>query len=299
MKSSDLIDLVSNTEVKRLTDTIFVKLEGGNLSGSIKSRTALYMIMGAERRGELKSGGTVIEPTSGNTGIAIACIAKKLGYKSVIVMPDGMSKERTDMILSYGGEVVITEKSKGMQGAIDKAEEIKNRTPNSVILGQFTNEDNVVAHYETTAPEIEDCFDGDIDIIVGGIGTGGTMTGIGRYFKDNDYETLIVGVEPLSSAILNGGSVGEHKIQGIGANFIPEVLDQDVLDIVIDVSDEEAEEGVKELYNKFGLKLGISSGAVYVACKELDEMYPNSRILFISADGEDRYKSMNLYGEEK
>ena len=296
MNIEELGNVIGNTPIQKLGETnIFVKLENFNPAGSIKDRTAYFMIKGAIERGDLKEGGIVIEPTSGNTGIGIAYICQKLGYKSIIVMPEGVTRERIDMISSFGAEVLLSKKEDGMKGAIALAEEIKAKNNGSVILGQFDNEDNVLAHEKTTAVEIDRYFKGNVDIIIAGVGTGGTISGLGRFFKKQSKNKIVVGVEPKESPMITKGYSANHTIYGIGANFVPSILDRNVIDFFQTVSSEEALEGVKELYNLYGLKLGVSSGASYFVAKKFSIVYPNKKIVFIAPDGEDRYKSLNLY----
>ncbi|MBQ7374068.1 MAG: cysteine synthase family protein [Clostridia bacterium] len=286
---------LGKTPIKRLGDTnLFVKLESCNLAGSIKDRTAFFMIRGAIEKGLIYSGGTFIEPTSGNTGIGIAYICQKLGYKSIIVMPKGVTSERIRLIESLGGRVEISD-GDGIKGAISVAEKLNKEIENSVILGQFKNQDNPLAHEKTTAPEIDRYFKGDIDIIIAGVGTGGTITGLGRYFKKQSKNKMIIGVTAEGSAIVNNGVGVNHKIFGIGSNIIPQVLDRSVVDMILPVSEEETYSSVKEIYQKYGLKLGVSSGACYAIAKKVEIVYPKRKIIFISADGEDRYSSLNLY----
>lgn len=297
MKISEIENLIGNTPIKRLGETnLYVKLEGENPAGSIKDRTALYMIKGAIEKGLVSRGGVFIEPTSGNTGIGIAFIAQKLGYKSIIVMPEGVTKERIGLIESFGGEVVLSKGEQGISGAIEKAEEIQTKTPNSTVLAQFKNSDNPLAHQKTTAPEIDKYFKGGIDVIVAGVGTGGTVTGLGRYFKKQSKNKIIIGATADKSAILNGGVGEHHKIYGIGSNIIPPVLDRSVVDMILPVTEEEAYRSVKELYQKYGLKLGVSTGACYAVAKKTAIVYPKKKIVFISADGANRYSSLNIYG---
>jgi len=296
MDICELEKIIGNTPVKQLGNTdIYVKLEQYNPAGSIKDRAALFMIEGAEKNGELKKGGLIIEPTSGNTGIGIAYVCKMLGYKAVIVMPDSMSVERINIIKSYGAEVVLTPGALGIKGSVDKAEEINKKTEGSIIAGQFYNPDNKLAHIKTTAPEIDGYFKGTLGCVIAGIGTGGTVSGIGEYFKKNEPTVKIFGVEPASSPLLTKGFAGSHKIQGIGANFVPTLLNKSVIDGYYDITDGEAFDGVKELYKLYGLKLGISSGAAYSAAKKYSLKNKGQKVLFISPDGEDRYLSMNLY----
>ena len=286
---------LGNTPLQRLGESnLYVKLEGFNPAGSIKDRTALYMIKGAIKKGLIKEGGTFIEPTSGNTGIGIAYICQKLGYKSIIVMPKGVTKERIALIESYGGRVEISD-GDGIDGAIALAKRLNGEIENSTVLAQFENEDNALAHQKTTAPEIDHYFKGNVDVIVAGVGTGGTITGLGRYFKKQSKNKIIIGVTASKSAILNNGKGEHHTIYGIGSNIIPAVLDKSVVDMILPITEEEAYQGVKELYQKYGLKLGVSTGATYVIAKKASLVYPKKRIVFISADGADRYTSLNLY----
>ena len=294
MKIEELEKLIGNTPIKQLEKNLFVKLESENLAGSIKDRVAFYMIKGAIQKGKILEGGTFIEPTSGNTGIGIAYIAQKLGYKSIIVMPNGVTQERIDLIKSYGGEVELSPKEEGIKGAIALAKRLESERENSLVLGQFDNEDNPLAHQKTTAPEIDRFFKGDIDVIVAGVGTGGTVTGIGRFFKKQSKNKIIIGATADKSAILNGGVGEHHKIYGVGSNIIPPVLDRSVVDMILPVTEEEAYQAIKEIYQKYGLKLGVSSGATYCIAKKAQVVYPNKKIIFISADGADRY-SPKLY----
>lgn len=286
---------IGNTPIQRLGETnLYVKLESFNLAGSIKDRTALYMIKGAIEKGLIKEGGTFIEPTSGNTGIGIAYICNKLGYKSIIVMPKGVTKERIALIETYGGKVEIAE-GDGIDSAICRAQELNEEIENSCVLAQFENEDNPLAHQKTTAPEIDHYFKGNIDVIVAGVGTGGTITGLGRYFKKQSKNKVVIGATASKSALMNNGVGEHHTIFGIGSNIIPPVLDKSVVDMILPVTEEEAYQGVKELYQKYGLKLGVSTGATYVIAKKASLVYPKKKVVFISADGADRYASLNLY----
>ncbi|MBR2384632.1 MAG: cysteine synthase family protein [Clostridia bacterium] len=286
---------IGNTPIQRLGETnLYVKLEGYNLAGSIKDRTALYMIKGAIEKGLVKEGGTFIEPTSGNTGIGIAYICQKLGYKSIIVMPRGVTQERISLIESYGGKVELAE-GDGIDSAIDLAKKLNDKMENSCVLSQFENEDNPLAHQKTTAPEIDHYFKGNIDVVVAGVGTGGTITGLGRYFKEQSKNKIIIGATASKSALINNGKGEHHTIFGIGSNIIPPVLDRGVVDMILPVTEEEAYQGVKELYQKYNLKLGVSTGATYVIAKKASLVYPKKKVVFISADGADRYVSLNLY----
>ena len=295
MTIKELEGQIGGTPIQRLGETnLYVKLEEFNPAGSIKDRTALYMIKGAIEKGCIKEGGTFIEPTSGNTGIGIAYICNKLGYKSIIVMPKGVTQERVDLIQSYGGRVEIAE-GKGIDSAISLAKKLNCEIENSLVLAQFENEDNALAHQKTTAPEIDHFFKGAIDVIVAGVGTGGTITGLGRYFKKQSKNKIIIGATASKSALLNNGVGEHHTIYGVGSNIIPPVLDKSVVDMILPVTEEEAYLGVKELYQKYGLKLGVSTGATYVIAKKASLVYPKKKIVFISADGANRYASLNLY----
>lgn len=303
---NSLSQIVGNTPMLELKNSkskygfsacVFAKLEYFNPAGSVKDRVALNMIEAAEQNGSLKAGGTIIEPTSGNTGIGIAAICAAKGYKAVIVMPETMSIERRKLIASYGAEVVLTDGKKGMNGAIAKAEELNRETPNSIIAGQFYNPANPDAHYKTTAPEIFNDLDGKVDAVVCGIGSGGTITGIGRYLKEKNSNIKIIGVEPLSSPFLTTGKTGAHKIQGIGAGFIPENLDTKIYDELITVSDDDAISFAKDLAKKEGLSVGISSGAAFcaaVAVAKREEMQ-GKNVVVILPDGGSRYLSTELF----
>ncbi|MBO5286337.1 MAG: cysteine synthase A [Clostridia bacterium] len=299
-------ELIGNTpilELQRLKKelflkaNIFAKLESFNPAGSIKDRVALAMIEDAERAGLLVKGSVIIEPTSGNTGIGIALVAKVKGYKAVIVMPDNMSVERINLLKAYGAKVVLTDSKLGMKGAIAKAEDLKRTLPYAVILGQFDNLANPEAHYKTTGKEIYDAFDGRVDFLVAGIGTGGTISGTGKYLKENIDGVKIVGVEPLSSPLLTKGTSGSHKIQGIGANFIPKTLDLSVIDFIEDVSDEDAYNTAKLLSLYEGIIVGVSSSASLVAAIKLASLDENAgkNIVVIFPDSGERYLSTEDY----
>ena len=295
MTLGEIEKTLGKTPIRRLGESqIFVKLEGSNPAGSIKDRTAFFMIKGAIEKGLILKGGTFIEPTSGNTGIGIAYICQKLGYKSIIVMPKGVTKERISLIERYGGQAVVSD-GDGIKDAIALAEKLNGEIENSFLLGQFKNQDNPLAHQKTTAVEIDNFFKGDIEIVIAGVGTGGTITGLGRYFKKQSKNKIVIGVTAEGSAIVNNGVGKHHKIFGIGSNVIPQVLDRSVVDMILPISEEDAYLGVKELYQKYGLKLGVSSGACYAIAKKTALVYPKKKIVFISADGEDRYSSLNLY----
>lgn len=292
-----LLELKQYAEKHNLNSRILAKLEYFNPAGSVKDRVALNMIEESERSGKLKKGSTIIEPTSGNTGIGLAAYAAARGYKVILTMPETMSIERINLIKAYGAEVVLTDGKKGMKGAAEKAEELKNSIPNSIIMGQFDNAANPAAHYQTTAPEIYDDTDGKIDIFVAGIGTGGTISGVGKYLKEKNPSIKIVAVEPLSSPLLTKGVAASHKIQGIGANFVPSILDLTVVDEIIAVPDEAAMNTGKELGRVEGFLVGISSGAALWAAKTLAERSENEgkTIVVLMPDTGDRYLSTPMF----
>lgn len=303
---NSLSQVVGNTPLLSLNNSknkygflgsVFAKLEYYNPAGSVKDRVALNMIETAEQNGSLKAGGTIIEPTSGNTGIGIAAICAAKGYKAVIVMPETMSIERRKLIASYGAEVVLTDGKRGMTAAIEKAEELNRETENSIIAGQFYNPANPEAHYKTTAPEIYNDLEGKVDAVVCGIGSGGTITGIGRYLKEKNSNVKIIGVEPLSSPFITAGKAGAHKIQGIGAGFIPENYDASVCDEVITIADDDAISFSKALSRDEGLSVGISSGAAFCAAVEVAkrEDMKGKNIVVILPDGGSRYLSTELF----
>ena len=279
--------------------TILAKLEYLNPAGSAKDRAALFMVNDAEKRGVLKPGGTVIEPTSGNTGIGLAMVAVSRGYRVIIVMPDSMSKERRTLMTAYGAELVLTPGSEGMKGAIEKAESLKEEIPGSFILGQFENPANAEAHYRTTGPEIWEDTEGRVDLFVAGVGTGGTVTGVGRYLKEQNPEVKIIAVEPASSPLLSKGYAGPHGLQGIGANFVPELLDREIYDEVITVTEEEAFGAARTLAKTEGILCGISSGAALFAGETLAKRKENTgkNIVVFLPDTGDRYLSTSLYEE--
>ena len=278
---------------------IFVKLESFNPASSVKDRIALAMIEDAEEKGVLKKGITIIEPTSGNTGIGLASMATAKGYKIVIVMPETMSIERRKIMKAYGAELVLTEGAKGMKGAIEKADELHRLTPNSIILGQFVNPANPKTHHDHTGPEIYRDLDGKVDLFVAGVGTGGTITGVGRYLKHMNKDVKIVAVEPKSSPVLSEGHPGPHKIQGIGAGFVPDTLDTKVYDKVIPVEDEDAFETSRYIGKREGILVGISSGAaLWAAIQEAkDPANAGKNIVALLADTGERYLSTALFQE--
>ena len=277
---------------------IFAKLEAFNPAGSVKDRIAKAMIEDAERRGILKAGATIIEPTSGNTGIGLASIGTAKGYRVILTMPETMSVERRNLIKAYGGEIVLTEGAKGMKGAIARAEELKEEIDGSVILGQFVNPANPAAHFATTGPEIFEALGGKVDIFVAGVGTGGTITGVGQYLKSKNPEIKVVAVEPASSPVLSKGVAGAHKIQGIGAGFVPDVLDTKVYDEVIAVENDDAFATGKKLGRSEGFLVGISSGAALFAALQLSKRAENrgKNIVVLLPDTGERYLSTPLFG---
>ena len=272
---------------------IIAKVEGLNPAGSVKDRAALAMLMDAENKGLIGPGSVIIEPTSGNTGIGLASVAAARGYKMVIVMPDTMSVERRNMMKAYGASLVLTEGAKGMKGAIEKANELAAGTPGSFIPGQFSNPANPAVHRRTTGPEIWRDLDGNVDIFVAGIGTGGTLSGAGAYLKEQNPKIRVVGVEPEDSPVLSEGRAGAHKIQGIGAGFVPEVLDTHIYDEIIKVSNDDAFETGREIARREGLLVGISAGAAVFAASVLAKKTENAgkNIVVILPDNGDRYLS--------
>ena len=308
MVAKRLTDLIGRTpllELNRFSATnaidtpIIAKVEYFNPGGSVKDRIALAMIEDAEEKGILKPGATIIEPTSGNTGIGLAAVAAAKGYKIIIVMPETMSVERRKLMKAYGAELVLTEGAKGMKGAIDKAQEIADSTPNSFIPGQFVNPANPAAHKKTTGPEIWEDTDGKVDIFVAGVGTGGTVTGVGEYLKEKNPSVKIVAVEPATSAVLSTGVAGAHKIQGIGAGFVPDVLNTKVYDEIIPVSNEDAFAFGKRMGREEGVLVGISSGAALAAAVSLAKRPENKgkTIVALLPDTGDRYLSTDLFSE--
>ena len=292
-----LLELTHMEEKLALPAKVLAKLEYFNPAGSAKDRVALSMIRDAEERGILKEGSTIIEPTSGNTGIGLACVAAARGYRTIIVMPDSMSAERQMLMGAYGAELVLTPGAQGMTGAIAKAEELAKEIPGSFIPDQFGNPANSKAHYETTGPEIWTDTDGNVDIFVAGVGTGGTITGTGRYLKEKKPDVQIVAVEPYDSPLLSGGKAGPHGLQGMGANFIPTVLDTTVYDRVIPVTTAQAFEAARLMGKVEGILVGISSGAALHAALELAKKSENAgkRIVVLLPDTGDRYLSTDLF----
>ena len=297
-----ILDAIGNTPLIEVEDSparVLVKVEGTNPGGSIKDRIAKNMIEKAEKAGLLKPGATIIEPTSGNTGIGLAMVGAAKGYKVIMIMPETMSIERRKLLKAYGAQVVLTPGAQGMKGAIAKAEELHKEIPDSFIPSQFTNPSNPEIHYLTTGPEIWEDTDGQVDIFVAGVGTGGTLSGTGKYLKEKNPEIKVYAVEPETSPVLSEGKAGPHKIQGIGAGFVPETLDTTIYDGVLKISDQQAFEGGRDLARKKGILAGISSGANYEAAKQLAAKPENAgkTIVTVLPDTGDRYLSTALFEE--
>ncbi len=303
-----ITDLIGGTPLLKLTNyirdhhldaTIYGKLEYFNPAGSVKDRIAKAMIDDAEQKGVLKPGAVIIEPTSGNTGIGLAAVAAARGYKIILTMPETMSIERRNLLKAYGAKIVLTEGSKGMKGAIEKAQELASETPGSFIPGQFTNMANPTAHFRTTGPEIWEDTDGKVDIFVAGVGTGGTLSGVGEYLKSKNPNVKVIAVEPAGSPVLSKGTSGPHKIQGIGAGFIPDTLNTKIYDEIIAVENEDAFETGRTLARREGLLVGISSGAAVFAATELAKRPENKgkRIVVLLPDTGERYLSTPMFSE--
>ena len=295
--STPLLELKQIEKTELLQAKVLAKLEAFNPGGSAKDRVALAMIRDAEDRGLLKEGSVIIEPTSGNTGIGLACIAAVRGYRAIIVMPDSMSQERQKLMKGYGAELVLTPGALGMQGAVDKAEELAKQIPGSFIPAQFDNPANAAAHYAATGPEIWQDTNGQVDIFVAGVGTGGTITGVGKYLKEKNPNIKIYAVEPAGSPLLSKGLAGKHGLQGIGANFIPSVLDTAIYDEVIPVTEEEAYQAARLAGTKEGILVGISSGAALHAALKLASLLENKgkTIVTVLPDTGERYLSTPLF----
>ena len=305
---SSITELIGNTPIIELKNIekefglsakLFAKVEYFNPAGSVKDRVALAMIEDAEKKGIIKKGATIIEPTSGNTGIGLSMVATTKGYKAIIVMPDTMSIERRKLMKAYGATVVLSDGKLGMKGAIAKAKELNETIPNSFIPSQFDNPSNVLAHYNNTGKEIFDALDGNIDVFVAGVGTGGTITGVGKFLKEKNEDIKVVAVEPESSPVLSKGESGPHKIQGIGAGFVPSILDKKVIDEIMTVNNDEAFAYGKMVGLKEGFLVGISSGAALCAAVRLAQRKENSgkNIVLVFPDSGDRYLSTSLYEE--
>lgn len=294
-----IIELKNIEEKHNLKATVLAKLEYFNPAGSVKDRVAKAMIEDAEKSGVLKKGATIIEPTSGNTGIGLASVATAKGYKTILTMPETMSIERRNLLKAYGAEIVLTDGTKGMSGAIAKANELKEEIENAVILGQFVNPANPKVHYETTGPEIFEDTDGNVDIFVAGVGTGGTLSGTGKYLKSKNPSVKVVAVEPATSPVLSEGHGGPHKIQGIGAGFVPDTLDTDIYDEIITVKNEDAFATANTIAKSEGILVGISSGASLWAAVELAKRPENEgkTIVALLPDTGERYLSAGVYSD--
>ncbi len=295
--NTPLIEVCNIEKLNGIKATLLCKLECFNPTSSAKDRPALEMIIEAEKEGKLKAGNVIIEPTSGNTGIGLAAMGTAKGYKVIIVMPDTMSKERVLLTKAYGAEVILTDGSLGMKGAISKAEELAEKYEGAFIPGQFNNPSNPESHYKTTGPEIWDDTDGKIDFFVAGIGTGGTLSGVGKYLKEKNPDIKIIGVEPKSSPLLTEGKSGSHGIQGIGANFVPENLDKEIYDEILDISDEEAFFFARQMAGAEGIAVGISSGAALSGAINIANRIENQgkTIVALLTDSGERYLSTTLY----
>ena len=290
----NLIELIGKTPMLEVQLGLLLKLERFNPGGSVKDRTALSMIEDAEKRGVLQPGGTIIEPTSGNTGVGLAWIGKLKGYRVILTMPETMSVERRNLLTTYGAELVLTPGAEEMKGAIAKAEAMQRETPNSIILGQFVNPANPAIHYATTGQEIWEDTNGQVDVFIAGVGTGGTVSGVGRALKEKNMLVEVIAVEPASSPVLSGGKAGAHKIQGIGAGFVPETYQAAFVDRVMTITNEDAMEAARALAKEQGLLVGISSGAAYAAACRLMQQpdYKDKTIVVLLPDTGERYLSV-------
>ena len=298
MINNNVLDMIGNTPMIKLNNignsNLYVKLEKYNPAGSIKDRAVYYMVENLEKNGLLKKGGVLVEATSGNTGIALSMIGSLKGYKVIIVMPETMSVERRTLMKAYGAKLILTDGSLGMKGSIEKMNKLLSENSNYISLKQFDNEYNPLAHYETTGVEIYNQVK-DIDIFVCGVGTGGTISGVGKYLKEQNPNIKVVAVEPEGSPVISKNKKGSHKIQGIGAGFIPKNYNENVVDEVMTITDEESYEGVRIMAQKEGILVGISSGANIYAALKLCEMYPDKKIVTVAPDGIDKYMSMGIF----
>ena len=298
MINNNVLDMIGNTPMIKLNNignsNLYVKLEKYNPAGSIKDRAVYYMVENLEKNGLLKKGDVLVEATSGNTGIALSMIGSLKGYKVIIVMPETMSGERRTLMKAYGAELILTDGSLGMKGSIEKMNKLLSENSNYISLKQFDNEYNPLAHYETTGVEIYNQVK-DIDIFVCGVGTGGTISGVGKYLKEQNPNIKVVAVEPEGSPVISKNKKGSHKIQGIGAGFIPKNYNENVVDEVMTITDEESYEGVRIMAQKEGILVGISSGANIYAALKLCEMYPDKKIVTVAPDGIDKYMSMGIF----
>ena len=297
--NTPLVELINIEKILNLKAKLFAKVEYFNPTGSVKDRAALQMVLDAEENGLLKEGSTIIEPTSGNTGIGLAFISAIRGYRVILTMPESMSIERRKLLKAYGAEIVLTEASKGMKGAIARANELKEEIPSSIILGQFDNPSNPKAHYLTTGPEIYKDLNGEVDVFVAGVGTSGTITGVGKYLKEQNPDTKIVAVEPIKSAVLSGHPSGPHGIQGIGAGFIPSILDVKLIDEIMPILEDDAYNAARSIGTFEGMLVGISAGAALFAGIELAKIEENKgkNIVVLLPDSGDRYLSTPLFKE--
>ena len=298
MINNNVLDMIGNTPMIKLNNignsNLYVKLEKYNLAGSIKDRAVYYMVENLEKNGLLKKGDVLVEATSGNTGIALSMIGSLKGYKVIIVMPETMSVERRTLMKAYGAKLILTDGSLGMKGSIEKMNKLLSENSNYISLKQFDNEYNPLAHYETTGVEIYNQVK-DIDIFVCGVGTGGTISGVGKYLKEKNPNIKVVAVEPEGSPVISKNKKGSHKIQGIGAGFIPKNYNENVVDEVMTITDEESYKGVRIMAQKEGILVGISSGANIYAALKLCEMYPDKKIVTVAPDGIDKYMSMGIF----
>ena len=298
MINNNVLDMIGNTPMIKLNNignsNLYVKLEKYNPAGSIKDRAVYYMVENLEKNGLLKKGDVLVEATSGNTGIALSMIGSLKGYKVIIVMPETMSVERRTLMKAYGAELILTDGSLGMKGSIEKMNKLLSENSNYISLKQFDNEYNPLAHYETTGVEIYNQVK-DIDIFVCGVGTGGTISGVGKYLKEQNPNIKVVAVEPEGSPVISKNKKGSHKIQGIGAGFIPKNYNENVVDEVMTITDEESYEGVRIMAQKEGILVGISSGANIYAALKICDMYPDKKIVTVAPDGIDKYMSMGIF----